>query len=1135
MRKTLVFVVVAILLSTVVLSINSEDFTQSFDYKENGITSVISDIWFSILNFFKGGITGFVGYSNGTSVNLTIWDDSDFGVKYVDENITFFANFTNGTGPMTPSTFTHVSISINLPEAIPPGGSMSYNSSSQLWEFTVPNFNYYGNFSWVVSAESSLEDIGANDFVVVNETCLNITSIAGIYDILQNRTLCSGVHNSNSPQIRFASVSGITLNCNNSVILDAFGPGSSTLFDISDSSNIIIKNCNFDGFGNILYSSISSQGIFLDSWKANNSGRASSDPIITLYGSSEINITNCEFKNSHYTPIIMNSITSGNITNSLFFNSSGEDIHIEASAFINISNITVNLNNNSGGGGVSINVDSNDLVKIKNLKFYNAHGLATGVLFGGTYGSSNSIIDSVFENNSNNESFGMISLGVTLQRDFYASNLTFKNVNNSIVDVETSNSNYTNNEFRNCSVGLLLISTPSTSMNFQNSRFYGCGGISSSGVSFSNFNTQNLRFYDSPFAFGLANSTWINVTAKNITGSNLTYVVVAINSSMMLKDLVLDVGSPVNLSQNSTVTFLNVSFNKTAENLITDSSIFRVLWYFNVRVRDIFDVFIGNANVTLSNESGMFLSELTNSSGNLRYWQNLTDYSESAAGKNNIEYNLTVDASGYSLYNSLLQIQNNTLYDVVVSANGSIIVYSPVNNVYYRNRTINLTYRILFNNTDQCWYINSTGVRVNLPGCANTTLTAKEGDNNITVFANTTDSRNFTYSQVFFYTDTVFPNITRFNTSLITNISVLVNWTTSEETNMSLKYFKADGSSISSASNSSFANKSSFTISGLSERTSYGINVTFCDRAGNCILRTDTFQSGSGNYSPSDLHIPEADIIVQELVASELTANSQRSTLTPGSRYIYTIDSERHEVKLKYVYMEERAVFEFSSDPVIKEIPKGGTSEIDLDNDGINDIAITVNNIEMTRVSFDLKRISFKKQEVVPAEGTPAEEIPATVEAPVSINGTGKPKEKTFFEKYSWYMIISLSVIVVIVVAGGAVLMKRKMPVVIEIEQKKKLLAPKTSHLESLMKNVYAMLKDNKTELDVQKYLEELNFEDNVIKSIVFEMKTNNNKIDQMISFAKKQFEKEKSVEEVREILENAGWAKNIVRLATEE
>jgi len=145
-------------------------------------------------------------------------------------------------------------------------------------------------------------------------------------------------------------------------------------------------------------------------------------------------------------------------------------------------------------------------------------------------------------------------------------------------------------------------------------------------------------------------------------------------------------------------------------------------------------------------------------------------------------------------------------------------------------------------------------------------------------------------------------------------------------------------------------------------------------------------------------------------------------------------------------------------------------------------------------------------------------------------------RPKTFMEKYGVYLTISLVSIIIIVGAAGAVLLRRRRPVVIEMAEKKKALeAPKTIRLEGLMKTVYSMLSEKKADLDVKKYLEEQNLEDNIIKSVLYEMKTKNNRIDQLIDFSKKQFSKGKPVEEVRETLEKAGWARNIIEIATEE
>jgi len=215
---------------------------------------------------------------------------------------------------------------------------------------------------------------------------------------------------------------------------------------------------------------------------------------------------------------------------------------------------------------------------------------------------------------------------------------------------------------------------------------------------------------------------------------------------------------------------------------------------------------------------------------------------------------------------------------------------------------------------------------------------------------------------------------------------------------------------------------------------------------------------------------------------------------------------------------------------------KGETAEVDIDGDGINDIAVTISDIELTKVTFELKRISFKEaaQPETLETTPPKEETPALVAQPSA--PLEQPREKTFMEKYSLYIIISLVALVAAISGAGAWMLQKRKSVVIAVEKAKQALpVPKASHLENIMKEIYKMLKEGKTELDVTKYLEELNLEENVIKSIIFEMRTRNNRMDQLISFTKKAFSQGKSVEEVREILEKNGWAKNIIVLATEE
>jgi hypothetical protein len=1148
MRKTLVFVVVAIMLAGVVFAISSSDFTSSFHYQEISL----KQIFLGILDFFRGGVTGFVGYSPGASTNLTIWDDTDTITKYVDEQVYFYANFTNGTAPLG-SPVANVSICINFTQ--PLCGNMSYNSTSKLWQFNTTSFNS-GIFNWSANATSAVENLFANDTAAINNSCLNASALAGDYYLKTSRVVCSGSHYLNF-SIGIVNISSIDLNCNGSILVVN---KSSAGIVLSNSSNLSLRNCKFQNSENALTiirgSAIGNSTIAgLEFTNVNAIG-------INLTSSQNVYISNCSFNNSGNSPLIFENVSYSSVSDCLMFNSSKADLNVRNSRHVNITNITSNFNRDDI---VAVVIGGSNFTRVRNLRVYNALSI-----FGFTFGSlsdfylkgfDNYLADSYFENisnpntgNASQEFVANNSISTTLGSGiengigFGAANEFGLAVNNVAVsnegicggDIFSSNSSYTNLRLSNCKFfgfGVAyadsIIAVADKKVTLENLSINNSGialGFYGSGASLSSLSSvRNINIYNSTYAVAAEGINLFDAL-RNINAFNTSTAVYGINSSANVLNSVFRQSSAAKLQNGTEVTFVNVTLDKSQSNLIDDTSLLHVKWAFNVLVQDSLSVLIENANVTLRNSSSVVFSELTNAYGNIQ-WKNVTEYDEDFSGKTYQNYNLTVFTEALVQATLDPKINESKMLNITLLGNASLLVYSPVSGRYYNNPVINLSYAVLFNSTDKCWFINTTGSRVNLTGCANTTFGAKEGSNNITLFANDTLG-NITYSKIFFTLDTVFPNITLFNITLVTNTSVLLNWTTSEEANMSFMYGTSPSLSSGSAHNATFANTSTYLLSGLSMLTSYNFNATFCDRANNCAIKSGTFRSG-GNFSPPNLHIPEAEIIVQELVASELTATPQKTSLTPGSKYIFTLDGERHEVKLKQVYMAEKALFEFSSDPISKEIANGSTGEVDLDGDGVDDIALTVNNIELTKVTFDLKRISFKKEEKVAAGG---EEKPAVVAQPVEEKIPPEiAKPKSFMEKYGLYLLISLVAIIAVVVTGGAILLQKKRPVFFEIERKKELQIPKASHLENIMKIVYGMLKDNKTELDVSKYLEEMNLEENVIKSIVFEMKAKNNRMDQIIKFARQEFSKGKSVEEVREILESAGWAKNLVQLATEE
>ncbi|MBI2971699.1 MAG: S8 family serine peptidase [Candidatus Aenigmarchaeota archaeon] len=98
----------------------------------------------------------------------------------------------------------------------------------------------------------------------------------------------------------------------------------------------------------------------------------------------------------------------------------------------------------------------------------------------------------------------------------------------------------------------------------------------------------------------------------------------------------------------------------------------------------------------------------------------------------------------------------NFTIDTVLSV---IMVTSPKNTTYnYTNFTLN--YSVTDVAVSSCWFLNTTGERINLSGCINATFNATpNSQSNITVYVNDT-ANNTQSSQIFFSVDMSVPNIT---------------------------------------------------------------------------------------------------------------------------------------------------------------------------------------------------------------------------------------------------------------------------------------------------------------------------------------------------------------------------------------
>ncbi len=199
----------------------------------------------------------------------------------------------------------------------------------------------------------------------------------------------------------------------------------------------------------------------------------------------------------------------------------------------------------------------------------------------------------------------------------------------------------------------------------------------------------------------------------------------------------------------------------------------------------------------------------------------------------------------------------------------ALTVQSPVNNSNHTYEILDLNYTVGNGDVDACWYVNVTGHTLTLPGCQNTSFTALQGSNNITVAVNDT-ANNINSSQVFFILDSTPPGIENV-TSATTNESAEIRWDTSEISNGTINY-GTTAALESTMSNSTIALSHFVNITGLTNNTFYYYNVTSCDIYGNCNT------SGVYNFTTNQTNTPPAIILNSPANNSQFN-NTNNATL----------------------------------------------------------------------------------------------------------------------------------------------------------------------------------------------------------------------------------------------------------------
>lgn len=245
--------------------------------------------------------------------NLTIWDETDAGMPYGDqekqagEQVKFFANYTSSSG----RNITGANCTIYYHDAT--NDLMAYNTTNALYEANR-SYSTNGILDWNVTCSKLYYDsVTATDDV-------NITGLSCGDTILQNTTLTENINGAGT--CLTIGDDDITLDCAGYSIN---GTGSGNGIDVTARGNIVIKNCNVDGFENNIYVAATDQSSFI-----NNTLTSASQYGIYVIASSNNNIIENNTFNGNSDGIIVQSSNFVNITNNIFINNAINELVLTA-------------------------------------------------------------------------------------------------------------------------------------------------------------------------------------------------------------------------------------------------------------------------------------------------------------------------------------------------------------------------------------------------------------------------------------------------------------------------------------------------------------------------------------------------------------------------------------------------------------------------------------------------------------------------------------------------------------------------------------------------------------------------------------------------------------------------------------
>jgi hypothetical protein len=175
----------------------------------------------------------------------------------------------------------------------------------------------------------------------------------------------------------------------------------------------------------------------------------------------------------------------------------------------------------------------------------------------------------------------------------------------------------------------------------------------------------------------------------------------------------------------------------------------------------------------------------------------------------------------------------------------------------------------------------------------------------------------------------------------------------------------------------------------------------------------NTVGGTSNGYQPRNPNVYDVNGDLVETGEADLTG------LVVGDVFTWTIDGESHSGKVLSVGAGY-AVIQISSDPQDVKVLVGETKQVDVDGDGIMDIAVTLSSITSGKANVKIVDLTWTTP--------PAAEMPpaATPGAQPGVPPTGQPGTQPGTQPAADYTLITAIVVILIVVVALGYMAKKK-------------------------------------------------------------------------------------------------------------